>query len=139
MSKAKFAAAKELIDEKDYAGARMILKSIDHPTARMWEKKLDTMEPELPAGITAADRANARMKSYTPHVIAVIVLYLILFVPGLIANVIFHNEGKRMELIAGQPLPGVAALGLMRKWLFVILLVMLALLVLFLLPLLKYA
>lgn len=45
MSKAKFAAAKELIDEKDYAGARAILKGIDHPTARAWEAKLDAISP----------------------------------------------------------------------------------------------
>lgn len=45
MSKAKFAAAKELIDEKDYVGARAILKSIDHPTAREWETKLDKIQP----------------------------------------------------------------------------------------------
>jgi hypothetical protein len=46
MSKAKFEAAKELIDKKDYAGARTILKSIDHPTARAWEAKLDALAPQ---------------------------------------------------------------------------------------------
>jgi hypothetical protein len=40
MSKAKFAAAKELIDEKKYDEALTILKTIDHPTAREWEAKL---------------------------------------------------------------------------------------------------
>ncbi len=46
MSKEKFAAAKELIDKKDYAGARAILKEIDHPTARAWEAKLDALAPQ---------------------------------------------------------------------------------------------
>lgn len=46
MSKVKFAAAKELIDKKDYAGARSILKSIEHPTARAWEAKLDELAPQ---------------------------------------------------------------------------------------------
>ncbi|MBA3871174.1 MAG: DUF4041 domain-containing protein [Anaerolineae bacterium] len=46
MSKAKFEAAKELIDKKDYAGARTILKGIDHPTARAWEAKLDVLAPQ---------------------------------------------------------------------------------------------
>lgn len=46
MSKAKFTAAKELIDNKDYAGARAILKDIDHPTARAWEAKLDALAPQ---------------------------------------------------------------------------------------------
>lgn len=45
MSKAKFAAAKELIDEKQYGEARAILKTIDHPTAREWEAKLDKLAP----------------------------------------------------------------------------------------------
>lgn len=45
MSKAKFAAAKELIDEKRYDEARNILKTIDHPTAREWEAKLDRIAP----------------------------------------------------------------------------------------------
>lgn len=139
MSKEKFAAAKQLIQEKQYDEARVILRTIDHPTARSWERKLDEIAPQLPQGVTEKDREQARMKSYTVHVIIVIILYLFLFIPGLIANVIFHNEGKRMEIIAGQPLPGVGALGFMRKWLFVILIVSLILLVIFLLPLLKYA
>ena len=50
MSKAKFAAAKELIDEKKYDEARGILKTIDHPTAREWEAKLNRIapQPQLP-------------------------------------------------------------------------------------------
>src|SRR6266540_2030811 len=45
MSKAKFAAAKELIQEKQYDEARRILATVDHPTAREWEKKLDRIAP----------------------------------------------------------------------------------------------
>lgn len=41
MSKAKFAAAKELIEQKKYDEARAILKTIDHPTATKWLDKLD--------------------------------------------------------------------------------------------------
>lgn len=48
MSKAKFNAAKELINEKKYKEARAILKTIDHPTARNWEQKLDAISPEEP-------------------------------------------------------------------------------------------
>lgn len=44
MSKAKFAAAKELIDEKKYDEARHILRTIDHPTAREWEAKLNQLD-----------------------------------------------------------------------------------------------
>ncbi len=47
MSKARFAAAKELIDEKKYDEARALLKTIDHPTAREWEAKLDKIAPPV--------------------------------------------------------------------------------------------
>lgn len=45
MSKAKFAAAKELIDEKKYDEARAILRTLDHPTARDWEARIDKIDP----------------------------------------------------------------------------------------------
>jgi len=51
MSKAKFAAAKELIDEKQYDEARAILKTIDHPTAREWEAKLAKIAPTAPVRV----------------------------------------------------------------------------------------
>lgn len=44
MSKAKFDAAKELIREGQYAQARMLLESIDHPQAKEWLKKLSNQE-----------------------------------------------------------------------------------------------
>jgi hypothetical protein len=44
MSKAKFVAAKELIAEKKYTEVRKILKTIDHPTAREWEARLNQLE-----------------------------------------------------------------------------------------------
>jgi hypothetical protein len=46
MSKNKLMAAKELIQEKRYAEARAILKTVDHPTAREWLAKLDKIAPE---------------------------------------------------------------------------------------------
>lgn len=67
-------------------------------------------------------RAQAQTKSYTGALVAVIILYFLLFVPGLIANVLFYNDGKRMEQIAGVSLPGVKALGVLRTLMFVVLL-----------------
>lgn len=49
MSKAKMAAAKELIQEKRYEEARQILATVDHPTAREWEQKLNRLAPPIPA------------------------------------------------------------------------------------------
>lgn len=48
MSKAKFAAAKELIEEGSYDEARAILRKIDHPTASKWLKQIDQIDPPFP-------------------------------------------------------------------------------------------
>jgi VIT1/CCC1 family predicted Fe2+/Mn2+ transporter len=45
VSQAKFDAVQELVDKQDYAGARAILKTIDDPTAREWERKIDALKP----------------------------------------------------------------------------------------------
>ncbi len=45
MSKAKFLAAKELIEEGRYTEARQILVLINHPTAREWIDKIDHLAP----------------------------------------------------------------------------------------------
>src|SRR6185295_15593252 len=45
MSKTKMLAAKELIDEKRYDEARVILRSVDHPKAVEWLAKLDKIDP----------------------------------------------------------------------------------------------
>lgn len=44
MSKAKLQYARELIQEKQYAKARAILKEIDHPTAHQWLAKLNDID-----------------------------------------------------------------------------------------------
>jgi len=48
MSKAKFDAARELILEKRYDEARIILKTMDHPSARKWLNRLDEIDPPFP-------------------------------------------------------------------------------------------
>jgi hypothetical protein len=123
-TKEKFDKAKRYIDARQYDRARGVLEAIDHPTANKWLNRLDEIQAgTLPDkrsdnSVTEAERAAARLKSYTDKVVIVIILYFILFLPGLIANSIWHEDGKRMERIAGQALPGVAALGLMRKMVF---------------------
>jgi hypothetical protein len=47
MSKAKFDAARELISEKKYDEARRILATVDHPTAREWEVRLNEVDPPI--------------------------------------------------------------------------------------------
>ncbi|MDX2139220.1 MAG: hypothetical protein SF123_14120 [Chloroflexota bacterium] len=48
MSDAKFNAAREFINEKRYAEARMILKTMNHPTATRWLARLDEIDPSFP-------------------------------------------------------------------------------------------
>lgn len=53
---------------------------------------------------------HARQQSYTGKAVTALVLYIFLWVPGFIANVLFYKEAKRMERIAGERLPGVGCL-----------------------------
>ena len=45
ISEAKYDAVQQLVDQRDYAGARAILKGIDDPKAREWEHKIDALQP----------------------------------------------------------------------------------------------
>ena len=57
-------------------------------------------------------QTQASLKSYTGTAILVFVLYLCLWFPGLIANVMYLREARRMEALAGHGLPGVGCLTL---------------------------
>lgn len=58
-------------------------------------------------------RAHASMKSYTGSAILVFFLYLIFYPVGLIANILYYLDAKRMEQIAGIGLSGAGSLTLM--------------------------
>ena len=60
--------------------------------------------------IVDAARDAARLKSYTSAAIITMLIYPFLFIPGFIANLLWYNEAKRMENIAGESLPGVGCL-----------------------------
>lgn len=51
MSDIKFLAAKELIQEHKYDEARGILKTINHPTAKKWLRRIDELDPRFPEPI----------------------------------------------------------------------------------------
>jgi hypothetical protein len=57
--------------------------------------------------------AAARVKSYTGPAILVLVLYLFLWLPGFIANILYYSDAKRMERVAGHSLPGAGCLAVM--------------------------
>jgi hypothetical protein len=65
------------------------------------------------AGGYDMERASARMKSYTGKAILVFFLYWLFWLPGFIVNFLYYREAKRMQLMAGQPLPGVGCLTIM--------------------------
>lgn len=60
-----------------------------------------------------AQRVAAQMKSYIGAAVLVFFLYLLFFFPGFITNIIYLNEAKRMQRVAGQKLPGVGCLSWM--------------------------
>ncbi len=62
MSKAKFDAVKELINEKKYAEAKALLKTIDHPTAREWEAKVDKLSPTLVTAFAPSSQVKPDLK-----------------------------------------------------------------------------
>ena len=59
------------------------------------------------------DRALARQKSYAFAAVLTLVLYVCLWIPGVIANYLFLEDARRAELLAGEPLPGVGCLRFM--------------------------
>lgn len=55
-------------------------------------------------------QAQARVKTYTAPVILVMFLYGFAYFPGLIANILYLREARRMEDLADADLPGVGCL-----------------------------
>lgn len=104
--------ARDLIGQKRYKDARSILNTVNHPKAREWLAKLDEIELGDPF---ASDRhaviqIAATQKSYTNAAVIVLVLYCLLWIPGVIANILYLNEAKQDEAKANHSLPGVQAL-----------------------------
>ncbi len=67
MSKAKFEAARELIQEKRYDEARAILKTLDHPLAKEWLVKLEKTAPEVKRKSETAPSDTSRQNKRLPQ------------------------------------------------------------------------
>lgn len=65
---------------------------------------MTTPDPHDPL-YSPEDVRAARRMSYTGKAVAALLLGFLLWVPGLIATVMFYNEARRTESIAGQSLP----------------------------------
>ena len=59
------------------------------------------------------EQATARAKSYTGYAMVVFFLYGLLWIPGLIFNIVYVIEATTMQHIAGRKLPGVTLLQIM--------------------------
>lgn len=71
-------AARQLILEKRYAEARMLLKTVDDPVAWTWLAKLDQIAPEpKSAKVTAAKHARSTFGIVALSVIAVLLLVVV--------------------------------------------------------------
>jgi hypothetical protein len=64
-------------------------------------------------GASLDQRAFARTQSFTSKAVAVLVLYWVFWLPGLIANIVFYREARRMERLADASLPGTGCLAVM--------------------------
>lgn len=117
MAESKLETARQLIIEKQYDAARAVLETIpDHPKAREWLAKLDEVAPQEkrkladlmdedelfyddrphPVNVTRPQR------DYTNTAILVLILYWLMWLPGLIVNIITLNEANQVERETGR-------------------------------------
>ena len=132
----KMEQAKSFIQQKRYDEARSILHTVNHPLAEEWLEKIDKLDPPhasweiVPPSHSATLPALQPLEStpepdYSTAAVIVLVLYLVMWLPGVIANISYLNAARRAEKAAGHKLPGVGALKVERfifMWLPIILL-----------------
>lgn len=124
MAESKLETARQLIVEKQYAAARAVLETIpDHPKAREWLAKLDEIAPKdkrkLDDLVDAEDdpfyyddsfgasespriQVTRPQRDYTSTAILVLILYWVMWLPGLIVNIITLNEANQVERETGR-------------------------------------
>jgi hypothetical protein len=74
---------------------------------RRWEAQ------QYQNAVAAQHVAAARAKSYTGPAILVLVLYLLMWLPGFIANILYYSDAKQTQRVAGYSLPGTGCLAVM--------------------------
>src|SRR5260221_7335082 len=113
MSKAKFDAAQELINEKKYAEARSLLTTIDHPMAKEWISQIDAIiggQPWSPGQATIPQSKPRRRSSPLSLLLA-----LILFCScGFILVTVVTQQGnvstpQPAQKVIAQPTTGAAS------------------------------
>ncbi len=127
-TKERMIRAKHLIEAQRYDEARAILITIDHPTADKWLEKLNryskknelTYEPVISKVAHYIPEPTpvyiSPMKDYTNAAMFVMVLYFVLYIPGLIANVVYWNQAQNDAKRYGSTPQGAGCL----NWLLIV-------------------
>jgi hypothetical protein len=119
MAESKLETARQLIIEKQYDAARAVLETIsDHPKAREWLAKLDDVAPQQKRKLSdllededdpfyyedkpKRIEVTRPQRDYTNTAILVLILYWVMWLPGLIVNIITLNEANQVERETGR-------------------------------------
>lgn len=65
---------------------------------------------------TTTEKNLARLKNFIGEAVLVFFLYLFFYAPGLVVNILYFMESKRIEKIAGQKPPGQGCLLVLLVW-----------------------
>lgn len=125
----KLQYASDLIKQKRYQEARNVLVNIDHPTAKQWLAKIDSILQDPFAGQTSQPTYPpqqyqqqaayppqynpALQKSYIGASMGLFVFYVLFWLPGIIFNIMYINEANRIKKETGQTPAGTGCLYLM--------------------------
>ena len=115
--------ASELIKQKRYHEAKSILVMVDHPTAREWLAKIDTLlndpfmaqsqQPAYPPQQYPPQYNAVPPKSYIGASMGLFLFYFFFWIPGIIFNIMYINEANRIQKETGQTPAGVGCLYIM--------------------------
>lgn len=77
------------------------------------------MQPTDPNWVNAERQRAAATRSYTTPAVITLVLYFVLWIPGLIANLVYWNSARQAEMLTGQAPEGKGCLTAL-LWVFII-------------------
>ena len=74
---------------------------------------------ESTSTINEYETAIARQKSYIGASIVTFVLYLVFYIPGLVANILYYRDSRRIEALVNKKPSGQIVLLILLAWGFV--------------------
>jgi hypothetical protein len=111
-TKEQMLKAKKLIESQRYKEARAILLTVDHPLADKWLHKLNRyiIPPAPPKMWTTAPSSISQPKDYNVTALIILLLYLLFYLPGLIANIIYWSQARQEAKRIGKNPDGMGCL-----------------------------